>query len=149
MATLISWHLTKVWHYVAGPSENEIQQQQQQQQQSDKKPPSVHCDIMVVSESSSEDEEICKQQKPIHMDALEEDLRLLCFDIAQYAAAQPHVLGTDKLLRRTEREVLQCLLIWLLQYLVEASFDLFRYLLLGDQLKPWELACIVTMPLLH
>ena len=29
--------------------------------------------------------------------------------------------------------------VWLSQNLVEASFDLFRYLLLGDQLKPWEL----------
>ena len=27
---------------------------------------------------------------------------------------------------------------WLLHNLVEASFDLFRHLLLGDQLKPWE-----------
>ena len=27
----------------------------------------------------------------------------------------------------------------MLHNLVEASFDLFRYLLLGDQLKPWEL----------
>ena len=35
------------------------------------------------------------------------------------------------------------IIIWLLHNLVEASFDLFRYLLLaipiGDQLKPWEL----------
>ena len=30
------------------------------------------------------------------------------------------------------------IIIWLLHNLVEASFDLFRYLLLGDQLKPWE-----------
>ena len=29
--------------------------------------------------------------------------------------------------------------IWLLHNLVEANIDLFRYLLLGDQLKPWEL----------
>ena len=28
--------------------------------------------------------------------------------------------------------------------LVEASFDLFRYLLLGDQLKPWELHPLVS-----
>ena len=28
------------------------------------------------------------------------------------------------------------IIIWLLHNLVEASFDLFRYLLLGDQLKP-------------
>ena len=26
---------------------------------------------------------------------------------------------------------------WLLRNLVEASFDLFRYLFLGDQLEPW------------
>ena len=31
------------------------------------------------------------------------------------------------------------IIIWLLHNLVESSFDLFRYLLLGDQLKPWEL----------
>ena len=31
------------------------------------------------------------------------------------------------------------IIIWLLHNLVEASFDLFRALLLGDQLKPWEL----------
>ena len=30
-------------------------------------------------------------------------------------------------------------IIWLLHDLDEASFDLFRYLPLGDQLKPWEL----------
>ena len=30
------------------------------------------------------------------------------------------------------------LIIWLLRNLVEASFDLFRYLLPGDQLIPWE-----------
>ena len=30
------------------------------------------------------------------------------------------------------------IIIWLLHNLVEASFDLFRYLLVGDQLKPWE-----------
>ena len=31
----------------------------------------------------------------------------------------------------------------LLHNLVEASFDLFRYLLLGDQLEPWELHPLV------
>ena len=31
------------------------------------------------------------------------------------------------------------IIIWLLHNLVEASFDLFRYLLLGDQLETWEL----------
>ena len=37
---------------------------------------------------------------------------------------------------------LGCVIIWLLHNLVGASFDLFRYLLLGDQLKPWDLhAC--------
>ena len=36
------------------------------------------------------------------------------------------------------------LTIWLLHNLVEASFDLFRYLLLGDQLKPWELHPLVS-----
>ena len=30
----------------------------------------------------------------------------------------------------------------MLRNLVEASFDLFRYLLPGDQLKPWELKCM-------
>ena len=35
------------------------------------------------------------------------------------------------------------IIIWLLHNLVEASFDLFRYLLLGDQLKPWELHPLV------
>ena len=35
-------------------------------------------------------------------------------------------------------------IIWLLHNLVEASFDLFRYLLLGDQLKPWELHPLVS-----
>ena len=34
--------------------------------------------------------------------------------------------------------------IWLLHNLVEASFDLFRYRLLGDQLKPWELHPLVS-----
>ena len=34
--------------------------------------------------------------------------------------------------------------IWLLHNLVEASFDLFRYLLLGDQLRPWELHPLVS-----
>ena len=33
---------------------------------------------------------------------------------------------------------------WLLHNLVEASFDLFRYLLPGDQLKPWELHPLVS-----
>jgi len=37
-----------------------------------------------------------------------------------------------------------CGYIWLLHNLVEASFDLFRYLLLGDQLKPWELHPLVS-----
>ena len=36
------------------------------------------------------------------------------------------------------------MIIWLLHNLVEASFDLFRYLLLGDQLKPWELHPLVS-----
>ena len=36
------------------------------------------------------------------------------------------------------------IIIWLLHNLVEASFDLFRYLLLGDQLKPWELHPLVS-----
>ena len=35
-------------------------------------------------------------------------------------------------------------IIWLLHNLVEASFDLFRHLLLGDQLKPWELHPLVS-----
>ena len=35
------------------------------------------------------------------------------------------------------------IIIWLLHHLVEASFDLFRYLLLGDQLKAWELHPLV------
>ena len=33
---------------------------------------------------------------------------------------------------------------WLLHNLDEANFDLFRYLLLGDQLKPWELHPLVS-----
>ena len=33
---------------------------------------------------------------------------------------------------------------WLFHNLVEASFDLFRYLLLGDQLKPWKLHPLVS-----
>ena len=36
------------------------------------------------------------------------------------------------------------IIIWLLHNLVEASFDLFRYLLLGDQLRPWELHPLVS-----
>ena len=36
------------------------------------------------------------------------------------------------------------IMIWLLRNLVEASFDLFRYLLLSDQLKPWELHPLVS-----
>ena len=36
------------------------------------------------------------------------------------------------------------LIIWLLHNLVEASFDLFRFLLPGDQLKPWELHPLVS-----
>ena len=35
------------------------------------------------------------------------------------------------------------IIIWLLHNLVEASFDLFRYLLPGDQLKPWELQDLI------
>ena len=35
-------------------------------------------------------------------------------------------------------------IIWLLQDLVEASFDLFRYILLSDQLIPWELHPLVS-----
>ena len=37
-----------------------------------------------------------------------------------------------------------CRYIWLLHNLVDASFDLLRYLLLGDQLKPWELHPMVS-----
>ena len=36
------------------------------------------------------------------------------------------------------------IIIWLLHYLVEASFELSRYLLLGNQLKPWELHPLVS-----
>ena len=36
------------------------------------------------------------------------------------------------------------IIIWLLHNLVEANFDLFRYLLLGDQLTPWELHPLVS-----
>ena len=35
--------------------------------------------------------------------------------------------------------------IWLLHNLVEASFDLFRYLILGDQLKAWDLHPVVAL----
>jgi len=31
------------------------------------------------------------------------------------------------------------IILWLLHNLIEAGFDPFRYLLLGDQLMPWEL----------
>ena len=34
--------------------------------------------------------------------------------------------------------------VWLLHNLVGASFDLFRHLLRGDQLKPWELQPLVS-----
>ena len=37
------------------------------------------------------------------------------------------------------------IIIWLLHNLVKVSFDLFRYLLLGDQLKPWELHPLVSL----
>ena len=37
------------------------------------------------------------------------------------------------------------LIIWLLHNLVEASFDIFRYLLLGYQLKPWKLHPLVSL----
>ena len=36
------------------------------------------------------------------------------------------------------------IMIWLLYNLVEASFHLFRYLLLGDQLSSWELHPLVS-----
>ena len=38
---------------------------------------------------------------------------------------------------------------WLLHNLVEANFDLFRYLLLGNQLKPWGLHPLVKLALTH
>ena len=38
---------------------------------------------------------------------------------------------------------------WLLHDLVDASFDLCRYLLLSDQLKPWELDPLVLIYELH
>ena len=41
-------------------------------------------------------------------------------------------------------DLLADIIIWLLHYLVEASFDLFRYRLQGDQLKPWELYPLVS-----
>ena len=40
-------------------------------------------------------------------------------------------------------------IIWLLPNLVEASFDLFRYQLLNDQLKPWELHPLVSYTIKH
>ena len=39
---------------------------------------------------------------------------------------------------------LTTIIIWLLHNLVEANFDLFRHLFLGDQLKPWELHPLVS-----
>ena len=42
------------------------------------------------------------------------------------------------------KSLLYIIIIWLLHNLVEASFDLFRYLLLGDQLKPRELHPLVS-----
>ena len=47
-------------------------------------------------------------------------------------------------LRGRSLHVCLIIIIWLSHNLVEASFDLFRYLLLGDQLKPWELHPLVS-----
>ena len=45
---------------------------------------------------------------------------------------------------KAQRKILIIIIIiWLSHNLVEASFDLFRYLFLGDQLKPWELHPLV------
>ena len=40
-------------------------------------------------------------------------------------------------------------IIWLLPNLVEASFDLFRYQLLNDQLKLWELHPLVSYTIMQ
>lgn len=61
-----------------------------------------------VEDEPSDDEEADLSQRHIDLDDLKELLLQLCNDIVQYAARQPHVLGTDKLLRRTKREVCLC-----------------------------------------
>ena len=57
-----------------------------------------------------------------------------------------HATGrSNRLADFCTQEGLQTWLIWLLHNLVEASFDLFRYLLLGDQLKPLDLHPLVRV----
>ena len=64
-----------------------------------------------------------------------------------YRVSLPPRLETESLERRVGALVVKLrlgIIIWLLHNLVEASFDLFRYLLLGDQLKPPELHSLVS-----
>ena len=43
-----------------------------------------------------------------------------------------------RILQQVYKLCYHIIIIWLLHNLVEAGFDLFRYLLVGDQLEPWE-----------
>ena len=52
-----------------------------------------------------------------------------------------HIARTERLIRIIIIIII-IIIILLLHNLVEASFDLFRYLLLGNQLKPWELGML-------
>ena len=52
-----------------------------------------------------------------------------------------------RLLNNSEGWIESAIVIWLLHDLVEASFVLFKYILLGDQLKPWELHILVSYEL--
>ena len=62
-------------------------------------------------------------------------LHLSCLSVADGAAVEVWAQGAGV----AEAAWVAYIIIWLLQNLVEANFDLFRYLLLDDQLKPWEL----------
>ena len=60
----------------------------------------------MASPSSSDDVTgALASRVPLNIHDLEFQLQQLCTDISSYASAHRHVLGTDKLLRRTEREV--------------------------------------------
>lgn len=59
----------------------------------------------MASASSSDDETgALASRSPLSIHDLDCQLQQLCTDISSYASAHQHVLGTDKLLRRTERE---------------------------------------------
>ena len=55
--------------------------------------------------SSDDGSDMAGMAEPPTISTLEAQLLLLCTDIAAYAAEQPHVTGTAKLLRRAQREV--------------------------------------------